>query len=133
MTTKGRAWICLQTTCESEWSSCWVRGKKDGVRGCRSREVSSGVLPLSSSSPDLALPLALRSCVLARRDYDQNPELDTYSQADIDDENEYGQMSARERREAEREMEKRDRGATGGQSTKPKSKARTPASSPCSP
>lgn len=66
----------------------------------------------------------------ARRDYDQNPELDTYSQADIDDENEYGQMSARERREAEREMEKRDRGATGGQSTKPKAKAWTPASSP---
>lgn len=48
-------------------------------------------------------------------DYESNPDLDTYSQADIDDVNDFGQMSMRERREAEREMEKRDRGATGGE------------------
>ncbi|KAL7410303.1 MCM2/3/5 family-domain-containing protein [Mrakia frigida] len=59
-----------------------------------------------------------------RDDYESNPDLDTYSQADIDDVNDFGQMSMRERREAEREMEKRDRGATGGRAAR---RSRAPA------
>jgi hypothetical protein len=47
------------------------------------------------------------------RDYEEAQD-DAYSQADIDDDNEYGGMSARERREAERQMERRDRGLTKG-------------------
>lgn len=43
-----------------------------------------------------------------------DPDQDTYSQADIDDDNEFGAMSAAERRLAEREMERRDRGLSGG-------------------
>lgn len=71
---------------------------------------------LPSSLPFFPFELTfIPSFCASSSDYESNPDLDTYSQADIDDVNDFGQMSMRERREAEREMEKRDRGATGGE------------------
>lgn len=47
------------------------------------------------------------------RDYEENPELDSYSQADIDDRESLPEMSRAERLAAEREMRRRDRGLPG--------------------
>lgn len=46
-------------------------------------------------------------------DYVANPELDRYSDADLDDE-EYGEMDMRDRRDAEAAMARRDRGQASG-------------------
>jgi hypothetical protein len=46
-------------------------------------------------------------------DYESNAALDTYSQADIDDRSSNRELSRRERQEAERAMDRRDKGLPG--------------------
>lgn len=48
-----------------------------------------------------------------RSDYESNAALDTYSQADIDDNSDLAELTLAERRAAEREMVRRDRGQGG--------------------